>query len=156
MLPPLWPPYTRRFLTGEQPKQGPCCGTLRGSGCRNLLRGLQPGLSSGLNDDSDRQWHAAVAYNSVDDEYLVVYENLWAGGLQDIDARRVRASDGTPLGDPSGVNIATGAGDYEIRGRFVRPRRNIYLPLVVRGPVWTAHSRTSTDRPVVVKHYDRD
>jgi hypothetical protein len=58
-------------------------------------------------DDADKQWLPAVAYNSVDDEYLVVYNNWWAGGLRDIAAQRVRASDGALL---SWRNIATGAG----------------------------------------------
>lgn len=50
----------------------------------------------------------AVAYNSDSGEYLVVYQNTWTGGGQDIDAERVRASDGAALG---WVNIAAG-GDY--------------------------------------------
>jgi hypothetical protein len=56
---------------------------------------------------TDKQHYPAVAYNSHVDEYLVVYQNTWAGGGQDIDAERVRASDGTPLG---WVNIAAGTG----------------------------------------------
>jgi hypothetical protein len=60
-----------------------------------------------IKDDVDKQWVPAVAYNSVDDEYLVVYNNWWAGGLSDIAAQRVRASDGTLL---SWANIATGGG----------------------------------------------
>jgi hypothetical protein len=64
-----------------------------------------------INQDADYQLNPSVAYNSQDDEYLVVYENWWSGGMHDIDARRVRASDGTPLGNASGVNIATGAGE---------------------------------------------
>ncbi len=56
---------------------------------------------------SDKQHHPAVAYNSDADEYLVVYQNTWAGGGQDVDAERVRAGDGTALG---WVNIAAGAG----------------------------------------------
>lgn len=60
-----------------------------------------------INRDVDKQWNPAVAYNGHRDEYLVVYENWWAGGLRDIAAQRVRASDGTRL---TGCNIATGAG----------------------------------------------
>jgi hypothetical protein len=56
---------------------------------------------------TDRQTNPAVTYNTRNDEYLVVYQNTWAGGGQDIDAERVRAEDGTPLG---WVNIAAGPG----------------------------------------------
>jgi hypothetical protein len=61
----------------------------------------------GINADIDKQWYPAVTYNSENDEYLIVYENYWAGGLRDIDAQRVRASDGVLLGPPSGYNVAT-------------------------------------------------
>jgi hypothetical protein len=60
-----------------------------------------------INVDGDKQWVPAVTYNSQHDEYLVVYENWWAGGLRDIDAQRVRASDGQLLGPASGYNVAT-------------------------------------------------
>jgi hypothetical protein len=60
-----------------------------------------------INNDSDKQWVPSVTYNSQHDEYLVVYENWWAGGLRDIDAQRVRASDGVLLGPGSGYNVAT-------------------------------------------------
>ena len=60
-----------------------------------------------IRDDVDKQWLPAVAYNSADDEYLVVYNNSWVGGLDDIAAQRVKASDGALL---SWRNIATGAG----------------------------------------------
>jgi hypothetical protein len=56
---------------------------------------------------TDKQHNPSVAYNSDADEYLVVYQNTWGGGGQDIDAERVRASDGTPLG---WINIAAGTG----------------------------------------------
>jgi hypothetical protein len=60
-----------------------------------------------INQDADKQWYPAVAYNSQNEEYLVVYENYWAGGLRDIAAQRVKASDGTL---PSWRNIATAPG----------------------------------------------
>jgi len=66
-----------------------------------------------MNQDNDTQWNPAVAYNSQNNEYLVVYENWWAGGLRDIDARRVN-KDGTALGPASGVNIATGSGQERV------------------------------------------
>ena len=60
-----------------------------------------------ISQDADKQWYPAVAYNSTNDEYLVVYENYWAGGLRDIAAQRVKASDGSLL---SWRNIATAPG----------------------------------------------
>jgi len=56
-----------------------------------------------VNLDAAKQWYPAVAYNSQNDEYLVVYENYWSGSLRDIAAQRV-ASDGVLL---SWRNIAT-------------------------------------------------
>jgi hypothetical protein len=50
-----------------------------------------------ITDAVDDQVSPAVAYNALDDEYLVVYTNQWAGGLLDVYAQRVRASDGTLL-----------------------------------------------------------
>jgi hypothetical protein len=60
-----------------------------------------------INTDLGKQWYPAVAYNSHDDEYLVVYENYWADGSRDIAAQRIRASDGAPL---SWRNIAAAPG----------------------------------------------
>jgi hypothetical protein len=64
-----------------------------------------------INLEADKQWNPAVAYNSQNDEYLVVYENWWAGGLRDIAAQRVDASDGSLL---SWRNIATGTGEERV------------------------------------------
>jgi hypothetical protein len=61
----------------------------------------------GRPDKSGDQASPAVAYNPQADEYLVVYENRW-GGTRDIDAQRVRASDGAVQ---SWRNIATGPGE---------------------------------------------
>lgn len=63
-----------------------------------------------INYDADKQWDPAVAYNSQDDEYLVVYENRWAGGLKDIAAQRVKATDAS-LSLLSWANVATGVGE---------------------------------------------
>jgi hypothetical protein len=74
--------------------------------------------------DADEQWRPSVAYNGRDDEYLVVYENKWAGRA-DVAAQRVRARDGSLL---SWANVATGAGDY--RGSpdaAHNPERHEYL-----------------------------
>jgi hypothetical protein len=51
-----------------------------------------------IADAVDGQLLPAVAYNSRDDEYLVVYVNQWAGGLIDVYAQRVRAGDGQLIG----------------------------------------------------------
>lgn len=80
-----------------------------------------------INYDADKQWHPAVAYNSQDDEYLVVYYNWWAGGLADIAAQRVTASDGS-LSLLSWANVATGAGEYRFEPDVAyNPARNQYL-----------------------------
>jgi hypothetical protein len=86
------------------------------------------GAEFNIKDDVDKQWLTSVAYNSADDEYLVVYNNWWAGGLRDIAAQRVRASDGALL---SWRNIATGAGG-DGKSRFFpdvayQESRNEYL-----------------------------
>jgi len=78
-----------------------------------------------INGDSDIQWNPAVAYNSDADEYLVVYENWWAGGLRDIAAQRVRASDGALQ---SWRNIATGTGELRTYPDVAYdPAQNYYL-----------------------------
>jgi hypothetical protein len=58
-------------------------------------------------------WQVAprVAYNIVNDEYLVVYQNTWADTRKDIAAQRVRASDGALL---SWRNIATGTDNWRV------------------------------------------
>jgi len=58
-----------------------------------------------IADDVDRQLSSAVAYNAVDDEFLVVYGNAWSGSAWDIAAQRIDANDGSLL---SWANIATG------------------------------------------------
>ncbi|MFL7793566.1 MAG: hypothetical protein AB8I69_15600 [Anaerolineae bacterium] len=55
-----------------------------------------------INIDSDKQWYPAVAYNSTNDEYLVVYENYWADGRRDIAAQRVSGVFG---GGPGGGQL---------------------------------------------------
>ena len=55
------------------------------------------GLVSGefaINTDSFWQTSPTVVYNSVNDEYLVVYQNTWGDLRKDIAAQRVSASDG--------------------------------------------------------------
>ena len=78
----------------------------------------------GRPDKSGKQVNPAVAYNSQADEYLVVYENNW-GGSKDIDAQRVRASDGMLL---SWRNIATGTGQLRsFPDVAYSPGNNYYL-----------------------------
>ncbi len=59
-----------------------------------------------IDDDTDMDWYPAVAYNSTNDEYLVVYEKYISGTRRDIEAQRVKASDGSLL---SWRNIAGAA-----------------------------------------------
>jgi hypothetical protein len=78
----------------------------------------------GRPDKSGDQASPAVAYNDQADEYLVVYENRW-GGTRDIDAQRVRASDGAVL---SWRNIATGSGSLRHHSDVAySPASNSYL-----------------------------
>ncbi len=59
-----------------------------------------------IDTDTDKDWYPAVAYNSQNDEYLVVYEKYISGTRRDIEAQRVKASDGSLL---SWRNIAGAA-----------------------------------------------
>ena len=59
----------------------------------------------GRPDKGGKQHKPAVAYNRDANEYLVVYQNSW-GSLYDIDAVRVRASDGTSPGWRNIVSVA--------------------------------------------------
>ena len=77
-----------------------------------------------LGRKTNKQRHPAVTYNSDAGEYLVVYQNTWAGGGRDVDAERVRASDGTPLG---WVNIAAGAGFRSLPDVAYCAASNYYL-----------------------------
>ncbi|MDY6876043.1 MAG: hypothetical protein SWK90_07590 [Chloroflexota bacterium] len=82
------------------------------------------GSEFAIGRKTNKQHHPAVAYNSDADEYLVVYQNTWGGGGQDVDAERVRASDGTALG---WVNIAAGAGYRSFPDVAYCPASNYYL-----------------------------
>ena len=85
---------------------------------------LYPEFSLGRKDN--KQIRPAVAYNPNAKEYLVVYENLWGGGgSSDIDAERVRASDGHHFG---WVNIHSGAGQFRRAPDVAyNPASNLYL-----------------------------
>jgi hypothetical protein len=82
------------------------------------------GSEFSLGRKDDKQHKPAVVYNGQANEYLVVYQNTWAGGGQDIDAERVLASDGTPLG---WVNIAAGTGYRSSPDVAYNPTSNRYL-----------------------------
>jgi len=79
-----------------------------------------------IRQEAEHQQNPAVAYNSQDDEFLVVYENGWTGSnFNDIAARRVRASDRALL---SWRNIASGAPDLRTRPDVAyNGARNEYL-----------------------------
>jgi hypothetical protein len=107
-----------------------------------------------------------VAYNSQNNEYLVVYENWWAGGLRDIDARRVDR-DGNALGGASGVNIATGAGQERVFPDVAyNAARNEYLIVYtfgvgsngdIYGKVASANLGTlSSEKTICGDSYDQD
>ena len=64
-----------------------------------------PGTEFAIDSDGDKDWYPAVAYNSTNDEFLVVYEKYISGTRRDIEAQRVRASDWSLL---SWRNIAGG------------------------------------------------
>lgn len=62
---------------------------------------------SEVADPEPQRSNAAIAYNDQQDEYLVVWNNEWPGGQQDVYARRVTA-DGDLL---AWFTVATGAND---------------------------------------------
>jgi hypothetical protein len=92
----------------------------------------------------DKQMYPSLAYNSTDDEYLVVYTNEWVGGHMDIAAQRIDASDGSLI---SWANVATGTGEQRYDPDVAyNPARNQYLityaiapgPTYIRGKVASA------------------
>ena len=94
--------------------------------------------------EADKQVNPALAYNSSDDEYLLVYGNEWAGGLTDIAAVRINTSDGSLI---SWANVATGTGEQRDNPDVAyNPTRNQYLitytklpsPINIRGKVAVA------------------
>jgi len=94
--------------------------------------------------EADKQVNPVLAYNSSDDEYLLVYGNKWAGGLTDIAAVRINTSDGSLI---SWANVATGTGEQRDNPDVAyNPTRNQYLityaklpsPINIRGKVASA------------------
>lgn len=47
---------------------------------------------SNIESPESKRDHPRLAYNSIKDEYMVVWDNLWPGGSRDIYARRVSGS----------------------------------------------------------------
>ena len=54
------------------------------------------------------EFGARIAYNALDDEFLVVYEDGYPSHEHDIRGRRVRSDPAGPVGDPLGIGITTG------------------------------------------------
>jgi hypothetical protein len=116
--------------------------------------------------ESGSQFSPAVAYNSQDDEFLVVYENWWANGLRDIAAQRIKASTGALA---SWRNIATGAGEWRYDPSVAyNEARNEYLITYTYSPnattdngdiygrVVSANMATlSAEIPIVADGYDQ-
>lgn len=46
-------------------------------------------VSTGTPADPDHRYNPAIAYNSLHDEYLVVWHNTWSGGNRDVYGQRV-------------------------------------------------------------------
>lgn len=103
-----------------------------------------PGSGYYIDYDADWDWYPAVAYNSQNDEYLVVWENCVSclgGNLRDIKAQRIRASDGMLLSwryIASSPNIVRRLPDVAYN-----PTRNEYLI------AYTRHSFGSTDGDII-------
>jgi hypothetical protein len=95
-------------------------------GLRLDAQGLPIDVPFGINVDSDAQYSARVVYNSHDDEYLVVYQNKWFDGVEDIDARRI-SGEGVPLPPDSGVNVITGAIPHREPDVAYNPVQNNYF-----------------------------
>ncbi len=74
----------------------------------------------------DKQYYPSVTYNVRDDEYLVVYTNVWAGGGKDIDALRVRAIDGQ-IKSWANVQSAADGGDRTLADVAYNHHRNEFL-----------------------------
>lgn len=79
-----------------------------------------------ISSPTDIQWSPEVAYNTQDDEYLVVWWNVWGDGRRDIYAQRLE-SDGSPF--PGGpATIAADATElYSLPDVAYNEARNQYL-----------------------------
>ena len=103
-----------------------------------------PGSGYFVDYDADWDWYPTVAYNIQNDEFLVVWEKCIScqGGTQrDIQAQRIRASDGTLL---SWRNIASSANTIRRFPDVVyNSVRNEYLIAYVR------HSNLSIDGDII-------
>lgn len=100
-------------------------------GLRLNAQGQPIDVPFGVNVDPDIEDAARVVYNSHDDEYLVVYQNRWQDGVEDIDARRIRG-DGVPLEPDSGVNVVTGPVPHGDPDVAYNPGQNNYVIVYTR------------------------
>jgi hypothetical protein len=86
---------------------------------------------SGLNlldTDMRIQQHPSVTYNSIRQEYLVVYENKKSDGYIETVARRIRGSDCSPIGTGRTVIASVGANQYRHTPAVAyNPARDNYL-----------------------------
>jgi hypothetical protein len=57
--------------------------------------GGAPGVPFPIDEDLDRDWYPAIAYNGQVDEFLVVLEKYVSAARRDIEAHRIRAADWT-------------------------------------------------------------
>lgn len=79
-----------------------------------------------LRVQPDKQYYPAIAYNEHDDEYLIVYTNVWAGGGKDVDALRVRAIDGQ-IRSWANIESAADGGVRTLADVAYNHHRNEYL-----------------------------
>jgi hypothetical protein len=103
-----------------------------------------PGSGYYIDFDADWDWYPAVEYNTQNDEFLVVWEKCIScqGGTQrDIEALRIRASDGALL---SWRNLASSVNMIRRFPSVVyNSIRNEYLI------AYTRHSNSSTDGDII-------
>jgi hypothetical protein len=84
------------------------------------------GAEMEVNGDVEIQDALRVTCNTQWDEYLVVYQNRRAGGLWEVDARRI-SGPGALLGPDSGVNVATARDHRSYPDVAHNADRNLYL-----------------------------
>ncbi len=103
-----------------------------------------PGSGYFIDYDLDWDWYSAVAYNFQNDEFLVIWEKCitcLGGTNRDIEAQRIRASDGALL---SWRNLGSSANTVRRFPDVVyNSARNEYLV------AYTRHSNTSIDGDII-------
>jgi len=104
---------------------------------------LSPAPITSMTND---QLRPALAYNSDDNEYLVVYEHVYSPTDHDIYARRV-SSAGVPLGSDIALASSTNSQGYPSVA---------YNPLVHQYLVAWEHTYSATDRDIHCQRYNAD